>query len=127
MRLSYLLLCIVFALSACGKELSPQYFIEHPDYLKKMISKCDVSNQSTKLCQTAFQAVDLLNELLPQLEQDPEAFGNKILRAEESCYGIKVDNSQLSTTTLKPGDNFPTDPCEQVKILLAVEALTTPE
>lgn len=120
-----LLLVFLVTLNACGKSLTLHNLLSNPNQLKAEIAKCQASQNRSQNCILVNQAADILNDLLSQLEEDPEAFGQKILAAEQACKRTKIANT--TSTVYSNVEGFPSDPCEQAQLFLDVAALASPD
>lgn len=85
---------------SCDHSLSYDYLMQHPLALKRALLRC--GEEDTSACQEVRRAAEDFSELINERRQDPEKFGETILKAQQNS----------------------TDP-EKIKIFYAVIAATS--
>lgn len=114
LKTSLFLLLTMCLLAACDQQqiYSKFYLMTHPAMLQKTIQTChkmQVMAQSfSEQCRIANEANIEMANLVDEQQKNPQAFGQRILEAEMQ-YGVKADNG------------------DEIKILLAVVGLSSPE
>jgi hypothetical protein len=107
-----MLLFICVFLCACREEENPNlktYLLMHPHVLSKEVAACqDGAVQSSPRCQQVIEAAGEMSTLIDEHQRNPLAFGQRILEAE--MLAAKTGGDQ-----------------DQVRILLAVVGLNSPE
>lgn len=147
-KVSLILLC--FILSACQEKYTRAYLLEHPDVLKNEVVKCQQqtmqSEPQTSYCERVMHAASQLMAVINEQQASPEGFGQKILAAEFACVQAKTAlanaKQQLKTLRSQKAPNTDIqiaerkvtslrdehkDKHEQIKVLLAVAGLNSPE
>lgn len=142
--------CLSLGLTACDKELSYSQLLKNPAMLKKELTRCQNTEGQTQAptqrCIIVSKAAITLLSLIKQMEKNPESFGQKVLNQEAECVKakIKLQEAEKNIQALKKtnaskeslteaeqkkkeAETFYWQQREQVKILLAVLGLTSPE
>lgn len=114
LKTSLLLLLAMGLLTACDQQqtYSKFYLMTHPAALQKTIQTChkmQVMAQSfSEQCRIANEANIEISNLVNEQQSNPQGFGQRILEAEMR-YAVQGDNG------------------DEIKILLAVVGLSSPE
>lgn len=137
-------------LTGCESKKTVVYFMQHPMELKQQIERCEANqNQSSDeaiICRTAIYAGSSLTALINEQQANPEAFGQRILDAQNRYMQLKADydkaHERLSALKAKNGtdvdlrnakdDLFKArqacqEQKENIDIMLAVLGLSSPE
>lgn len=118
MRLSQLakiisLSLLSFSVLGCQpKHSSYLYLLRHPDFLQEQMANCQTTQSS--VCETVKKAADDYLAMNNQREENPEAFGLKILDAQRDLVDKK--------TALDAVKQNLSDPAEQKKLPVLQEA-----
>lgn len=106
---------LVILLSGCEqKPYSYVYLLQHPAILEKELSACQIMN--TAGCDEVQRAARDYSNMMAELQEDPEAFGQKILQAQ--------------TELAKKQKALPAEyaaQLEKVQAMLAIAALSGPD
>lgn len=144
------IIAIVSALSACNEKLTYSYLMEHPNELKQEVVRCQLMEEKTRdqaaQCETVMNAAENIAAIRDAQQQDPEKFGQKILDTEftsvkaqeemfaarQSLDALKIKNGSLSELKaaqdkLDQAQKVYQDKSEEVKVLLAVAGMNSPE
>lgn len=122
-KLLKLLLSLSFALllTSCQRDMSSDYLMRHPDVLKQEIERCHANETKTRevasRCEVVMSAAERFIKLLNEQQSNPEKFGVRIMEAQAAC----AKSILTSTSTID------TAACHDVKILLAVIGVNSPE
>lgn len=80
-------------LSGCRQPMTRDYLLTHPDALKREITRChSVEAQNESMVRQCEMVMSVMNEfigLLSELKDNPEAFGKRIISAEQDCVVSK--------------------------------------
>jgi hypothetical protein len=144
----FLVMCVF--LVGCKEKDSYSYFMHHPTVLKQKLARCQAErNQSGKevaQCEIIMYAVVNLTALAEEQQEDPQKFGERILRAQMSAAQAKnilviakkkldeyekkrpiVKEQQAAQAKLDHAKQIYQVQKEDVKVLLAVMSMATPE
>lgn len=87
------LILTISLLSSCSESLSYDMYMQHPDRLKKALASCESLSSSSKNqtleCDVVYSATRDFAHLLIEQQQDPQAFGKRILVAQEEIDHLK--------------------------------------
>jgi hypothetical protein len=86
------------------------YYLRHPLELKEAVEECRAEKDAASHCAIALKAMDEMSALLKEQRQDPQKFGEDILR-EEMAYS-KTHDPEIQ---------------DKIRVLLAVVSLSSPE
>lgn len=144
------IIAIVSALSACNEKLTYSYLMEHPNELKQEVVRCQLMEEKTRdqaaRCETVMNAAENIASIMDEQQQDPEKFGQKILDTEfawvkaqedmlaarQTLNALKTKNGSLAELKaaqdkLNQVQKAYQDRSEEVKVLLAVAGMNSPE
>lgn len=148
MRIGFFLLIVCsFLLSACQKKLTQNYLFTHPSVLKAELNNCyardNKSNEQITYCEMVEKTANEFSALLIEQQQAPEKFGQRIMQAQTNCLEAKDALKKAKGTLAKLSKNDSTfadsqssfqaglqlkeKTCQEVKNLLAVMSLSSPE
>lgn len=136
---------LLIMLTGCDQKLSYEYLLQHPSVTRDEASKCMDSKYQTpeknNQCKIVMAAVSKLMIVISEQQQDPEAFGQKIMDLEDKYAAAKAalaaaeqeikqtqngdktkaqENLQLAKKTYEDFYN-------ELQMLLAVAGLNSPE
>lgn len=81
-----ILLLSVLCLAGCRDELTTSYLMQHPLVLKKEVTYCqqlgDKTPDQVAQCKRVMQVAQDLTALIEEEQQDPEKFGEKMLKLQ---------------------------------------------
>lgn len=108
---------IVFSLmlSGCKNKNSLTYLMQHPHYVQEEIKKCQpgerLSQDKAHYCELVLYAAANLTSLINEMEDDPQAFGARILREQMEFAKTKaaLDEVQANIALLKSQSIAPAD------------------
>lgn len=126
----YVALTAVLILTGCAQSYNYDYLVRHPATLKSELDKCQNSSGSrdANYCAMVNKAAATLMEQLTQQQEEPEAFGQKIIDAETALANL---NKEMSQTTdpkhLAALKQAYAAKQNELEILLAVMSMSTPE
>lgn len=87
--LQFFLVCIsILMLSSCQRQLSYDYFMQHPDELQKEYSLCQT--QTMSWCDEVVRAAEDFQSLVQKRSENPEAFALEIMKAQQQGDQQKV-------------------------------------
>ncbi|HEU5281735.1 MAG TPA: EexN family lipoprotein [Gammaproteobacteria bacterium] len=103
MRLRFIL-CLVFGLVGCQAQpqpLTPHYLMTHPTLLKSKAAECEQQGEenSNPDCPMITKTLDAFFALLLDQQREPEAFGKRILAAQQT-YGRALAQVALTEQAL---------------------------
>ncbi len=107
----------VCVLAGCRENMPSDYLMRHPAVLKREIERCHADETKTREmashCEIVMSAAERFIELLKEQQGEPEKFGVRIMEAQAACAkaGLAGDSAD----------------CHNVKILLAVVGVNSPE
>lgn len=126
-----IIILVSFAmLTACQqKNVTEEYLMLHPTQLKKEWSQCKQS--ATSNCDVVKQAFYHFNLLVDDQTSDPELFGARIMKIQQTLASLKLNYDKTKMTgnqqEIAVAEKAYRDQKQQLKILYAVVALRTPE
>ena len=147
----FIILAILFPiLTGCREELNYTYLMQHPVTLKEEVMRCESnggkSTPGGPTCDLVMRAANDFTSIISEQQENPEKFGQRILDAETDCVKAKdnVDDVRQSLVTLKNKHASATElqpvqekldqtakiyqeKKDEVKVLLAVAGLNSPE
>lgn len=142
---------LVLLVSACKSENHTyQYLVTHPRVLEKEFNRCQTLLQKTQeqedQCKIVSNAVQMVTDTISSQRHDPEKFGLRILVAEIALndYKGKLTHAEEKLTALKEKASSESaikkaqeevqgltqaynDKRDEVKMLLAIMGMSTPE
>lgn len=113
---------IIFFLSGCQEEKSYSYFLKNPKELQSAYDQCEKEEKPT--CQAVQRAMRDYLVLLNSQNQDPEAFGQKILKTQQNLVQFQKNYEKAQhendKNLLKLTYDAYADEKEQLQIYYAV-------
>jgi LAS superfamily LD-carboxypeptidase LdcB len=145
-----LMFFLLFLLTGCKEKQSYTYYLQHPLVLKQAVSDCQSSNAKTKeqeeQCDIVMSAANKILELINEQQSHPEEFGQRILDEQRQHAKLKEQavkaKAVLASLKQKPASSVELraaqddlykarkacyEQAQQIKILLAVLGLSSPE
>ena len=97
---------LVSLLAGCqSRELSYDYLMLHPDVLKQQIEQCQSSpaksSDESHRCEIVMSAGQRFVAILNEQENDPEAFGTKIMNAQLDATKAQLADESAHQALLK--------------------------
>jgi len=138
------------SLTACSKPVTYSYLLSHPAALHKQLVTCQAETSKTqeqvKTCQMAMAAASKFEATVDEAQQNPEKFGERILKlesdygkAKEAVHTAKQKMDALSnehasllsikaaTAQLAHEQQKSSDMQQELRLLLAVVGLSGPQ
>ena len=96
----FLLGSFVTVLAGCYEDHSASYFLKHPARLEAEVTRCQglnpVARSEDRVCDIAINTAQQVSELVNEWRAQPEAFGQKILKAQLALVEAKALTKHLS-------------------------------
>lgn len=107
---------LLLMLSACEqRKYTYAYLMQHPTVLKRAVAACKPeSTAQTEQCEIVLYAAAQFTSLLNEQQSDPQAFGERLLRA------------QMLYAKANHGENL-ADEKQEINDMLAVIGVNSPE
>lgn len=149
--IKYFIVSLMFlTLTGCKEPLSYSYLMRHPQVLKKEIDNCQddelSSTERAQYCRMIMFAAENMLSYLKQQQESPENFGNRLLSMEMKVAKTKLalreaqkvlnallekDSADKELRQAKEKrDELKTlykEQCQEMKVMLAVIGINTPE
>lgn len=130
-------LLVLLLLSACQQTRSPLYLMQHIDVLKKELAYCQDNQISSSHCDQVKEIAAEFYMLANSQREEPLAFGQQILQAEQEAVTAKhlLDQAQQSANASLPETKQNIEQAKQAyeirvqkvqKLLAVVGAMSTP-
>jgi hypothetical protein len=107
-----IVVCLLLV-SCKQSDVTYQYLMQHPSELQEKYKACEDSASQDKACEIVRTAAKDFLELVNERNQDPEAFGQKVLQIQMKLATLEQDSKDYQ------------DEKQQFQILYAVIAATT--
>lgn len=111
----------IFIMMGCNEKSTYTYLMQHRHELEQAMENCQTSinQKDDAYCRMVEHAVENFNKLVTEQQSNPELFGQQILDQEIVCAKVKQDKNANADQVAKD--------CDEVKAMLAVVGLTSPE
>jgi hypothetical protein len=94
-----LLLLGALCLLGCQEEMTNAYLMRHPLALKKEVQLCQKEGDKTQYqldhCAKVMNAAQKLSQYIEEEQQDPEKFGEKMLRLQATYKGDPTQKEEI--------------------------------
>lgn len=82
MKRFLLVLLLAVGVSSCQQERDQAYYLNNPDKLRVILTRCDAQASPDAFCQASYKMGQSLNALIQSFVKNQQVFGQAILQAE---------------------------------------------